>query len=346
MTTKFKRKIISATLISRTKYSFRFVDDINFYISKIPSKLYKYRSFEANHIDSLENEYLFLSDPKNLDDIYELESHFDKGMLASLGQNPYQRFVFAIIVNTLFPNKKKNHIELIINDILSSINDGIMIRVLIAKLQKNPQVINKREADVLLYVLTNFNERLRELCKEKNFEDFLRVTIFPRECVGIGSLCKDFNNSKLWELYAAKHTGFCIEYDCSDSVKNEPFIYPTIYENEKKNNFCENIVIICVCLSLFNFYDYKDVLLNNLSVFYSHLITKDYQWAYQNEWRIVGDQNYKQSLKITKVYMGKDISPENKKFLEEICKRKNIPLFQMYEEDNTLHYILYNNKQK
>ena len=48
--------------------------------------------------------------------------------------------------------------------------------------------------------------------------------------------------------------------------------------------------------------------------------TKYLEWSYQKEWRLLGDANTtEKGPKISKVYLGKNISEENKNKMKEPC---------------------------
>lgn len=61
--------------------------------------------------------------------------------------------------------------------------------------------------------------------------------------------------------------------------------------------------------------------------------TKDKSWSAQKEWRITlsatFEENNKQNFPyITSIILGERMTDDNKKRIMDICKRKNIPVYQ------------------
>ena len=51
-------------------------------------------------------------------------------------------------------------------------------------------------------------------------------------------------------------------------------------------------------------------------------MTKNTIWDYQKEWRLLGDANTKlKAPKIKTIYLGKNVSKENKEKINELAKR-------------------------
>lgn len=133
------------------------------------------------------------------------------------------------------------------------------------------------------------------------------------------------DNILMWAHYGDKHTGFCVEYDFS-KMKTEKLLlmlFPVVYSASKPT----------VPLSLFDFDDLKNIKLSSnmagISDLIISLLTKSDIWKYENEWRIIGyqsdlnKQTWQEDIAV-KVYYGVNISPENKKKLDEIVERKKI----------------------
>lgn len=106
-----------------------------------------------------------------------------------------------------------------------------------------------------------------------SFED-ARLTM---KQMGVLSLSEINNNILMWSHYSGSHTGFCIEFERSDSneLGNLNHCSPVIYD--------ENLPMI------------KPIKLTEKIPVAKILITKSNLWAYEKEWRIIakkGNQTF------------------------------------------------------
>jgi hypothetical protein len=139
------------------------------------------------------------------------------------------------------------------------------------------------------------------------------------------SFCESHEQLLMWSHYALYHTGFCVEYDIArwamDDLRRR-LLYPVIYQADR--------------------YDATAHLLQNLngSDGFNPLFaiicgsTKSIEWQYEKEWRFIfnlGDpfpkQNYRMNCQ-SKFFLGMRMEPEKKAEITEICKAKNLPVYQ------------------
>jgi hypothetical protein len=123
----------------------------------------------------------------------------------------------------------------------------------------------------------------------------------------------------MWSHYADSHTGFCIEYDFSEMPQILPF--PIHYSKKRPlipmkaavNNSAENVSAATAEIAL-------------------GLLTKDSDWAYENEWRILINATEKPDVKmppITCIYLGVNINKCNRNKILRLARKLNIPVKQM-----------------
>lgn len=145
------------------------------------------------------------------------------------------------------------------------------------------------------------------------------------------------NNVLMWSHYADKHTGFCVEYDFS-KIKDKRkllLLFPAIYTVERPS----------IPLSMFDMSNPNDIKVSltkeaTSDICYA-LLCKSKYWNYENEWRILclkndlNNQVLYEDLAV-KVYLGANISEDNKRKLLEIidAKSTNIEIVQ-YRLDNS-----------
>lgn len=138
------------------------------------------------------------------------------------------------------------------------------------------------------------------------------------------------DNNPLWNHYADEHKGICIEYDIKncgiDFIKNNCF--PIFYDD---SDFSDEITSL------------NDI---KTKFLLKPLLKKESDWKYEQEWRIVLNQdlllseidgyycgydnrNYIKFLKPKAVFMGKDILESDEEKIKEICQCRKIDLYKM-----------------
>lgn len=139
----------------------------------------------------------------------------------------------------------------------------------------------------------------------------------------VGCLCTSYKNRLMWSHYADSHKGFCIEYDFSepeDEILSKlplPVVYsekrPSVPWKAAIDNSEENMEEA-----------YAEIMMG--------LLTKDKEWEYENEWRILIGATEDSELvmpKVSCIYLGASIEKENRDKVIAIAKERNIPVKQM-----------------
>lgn len=139
----------------------------------------------------------------------------------------------------------------------------------------------------------------------------------------VGCLCTSYKNRLMWSHYADSHKGFCIEYDFSEPEDEilSKLPLPVVYSEKRPlvpwkaaiNNSVENMEEA-----------YAEIMMG--------LLTKDKEWEYENEWRILIGATEDSELampKVSCIYLGASIEKENKDKIMTIAKEQNIPVKQM-----------------
>jgi len=139
----------------------------------------------------------------------------------------------------------------------------------------------------------------------------------------VGCLCTSYKNRLMWSHYADSHKGFCIEYDFSEPKEEvlSKLPLPVFYSKNRPlvpwkaaiDNSVENIEEA------------------NANIMMG-LLTKDKEWEYENEWRILIGATANSELampKVSCIYLGASIEKENRDKIVAIAKKQNIPVKQM-----------------
>lgn len=291
-----------------------------------PKYLYKYRPYDKYTFDMLENNYVFLCKVSNLDDKSECDVSLDIYRLFDLYTNNAKKECINQIISKLIPYTSKENYEIIKNKIYSildnngNVKKNYMLDLSFEIEEKCPGI------DVASFVnwIINIPEKIDNSDIKSKIDKFIEVGIQAKEKLGICSLCDSFEIDELWTNYADHDSGYCIEYDVSDYDMNE-WIFPVVYTDDRKNNLVEVLVekFINQCINFFSNGEMKTDQTQYLRLF----LTKNTEWNYQNEWRLIGDANYKmRAPKITKIIVGSKMAEENYNRINDFCCKNNIIL--------------------
>lgn len=125
--------------------------------------------------------------------------------------------------------------------------------------------------------------------------------------------------------YADCHRGFCVEYtvDSIDPQYKDVYynLFPVVYCKTRKKVSERLMRIQDASISEEALWD----------IYFHGALRKSFDWAYQNEWRLLLPGNNKDNgfskkfFPITKVYLGNRMPSDKRKEVIEICHEKNIP---------------------
>ena len=170
-------------------------------------------------------------------------------------------------------------------------------------------------------------------------------------------MTSDYTNTALWENYANKYTGFCIEYSFEnykaapfEIYKNLLYLMPITY---KKHAPGFDIVKFVSCAAKESV-DHDTSWCNspelitdiNMQFYY-----KNSNYDYEKEWRfsIKNRNNSKQPFPfVSAIYAGKDIKPRNLQRLKKIAKKLAVPLYRQEQRrlKNGYNYVLVEEAKK
>lgn len=301
-------------------------DSLQIKINIVPKYLYKYRPFDEYSIDMLENNYLFLCKANNLDDETECDVSFDMTEYGDVKNDIVSKKMIDDMFKQLQQYLPKSD-ELEAN-IYSLVNDKQELKLsdfwdFMGNMKESKQ--NGLDAEYW----KNLVEKLKSFfCKPEaeKIKPLVELAYYAKEKIGICSLSQNYNDLEMWENYANKSKGYCIEYDMQE-FEDLNKLYPVKYVLPKDRN--SNLIMQ---LS-FTFIDYfiKNItgikIDNKVNGYVSLFCTKYKKWSYQNEWRILGGANSKITApKINRIIIGKDATKETIDKLSTIGKLYNIKI--------------------
>ena len=303
-----------------------------------PSILYKYRSFDKYTFDMLENNYLFLCPAKDLDDKSECNTSLDFYRLIDLETNNLKRecvdqlIQMMIKPHTTLENYKQ--VEAMIKRITNS-NGTVRPHFMLGIVPELQELVPNIDIAPFVNRIIEIPDKLNDPSIKPQPEKLLSYGIYSKENIGICSLSESNEINEMWDdYYAGTETGYCIEYDVSNYKFNQS-IFPVVYDDNRETNIIIQLTANFVgqMISSFSNGQIKTDITQYLRLF----LTKNTKWEYQREWRLIGDAGNKLiAPKINAIYLGKNVSLENKSKITKYCNDNNIKLVErkrnFYEE--------------
>ena len=149
-------------------------------------------------------------------------------------------------------------------------------------------------------------------------------------------LSERMDSPLMWSHYANKHFGFCLEYDFTHTmVKRYPdlnmakiMLLPVIY-SEKRPLLSRVLTNSKIMLP---YYKTGKMPIEVVESIVYGLLFKSLDWSYEREWRIIGVDMEKPTMKLPsarKVFLGANMEEAARTRVIEIAKKKHIPVYQM-----------------
>lgn len=305
-------------------------------LSQCPDSLYKYKKIDRNVFDMLKNGYAYLSPVEKLDDPFDCLSDFDvSGILSPNSKTITDQFLRHIIKDT--NNLSLDDRQLcLIKEYKSAFKPGDDFETdrVYEGLQKAGVPEDKIEDAIIQY--KNFVNLSDTYGEAKAFERFAKILKDPGKTVGVCALSEIRDNKVMWSLYGKEYKGCCIEYCFKINNKPPRFLFPAIYSRKPNNSFAEKVFDSIYAElnrnvnSLFRF----NPVVGAVGAIYELFCTKDIDWRFQREWRLVGDAQYHyHKVKIKSVYLGFNVAKTNEQKMIRYAKRYKFNLYKMKAPD-------------
>lgn len=316
---KWQKEFIKKVFAQKTKnneFSDIVLDDLCLLNSKnkyLPKSLYKFYKTTSENILDIKNKKLWLSHPSTFNDPYDCsigysEIEYEKkylieaikknGLVGANGDDVITEEEYEELCNScingeewyLFSNKKGY------SDIIRKIS-GKKTKELNNKLYKLRRIA-ENDAKQKIDNIRKTNIRVACFAAEK-LHDTYYVSHNNHECL---------SKIQMWSHYSNNHKGFCVEYDISslkrDTILNYTFsdffsvtdkdkclderlsatikggLFPVIYTSKRVN-------IPYKKLKKYKLDERNDI----IDILYNAYITKSTVWSYENEWRLIVDEN-------------------------------------------------------
>lgn len=328
MTNKEKRKYISDILISN---SIPFTNEISkrgIILSRIPESLYKYRSFDKYTFDMIENNYVFLAPVSGLDDPFDCLNDFEIDRFYDKKNNKITHKAIDFILKrfpTGLSGLSKKELK---NLAIKCIDENGIDYDTAPKIVKSSSVTTTIEVAPLFIALKAFNDFFKEIYDSTEMNGFAEKAYNPGEKVGVCSLSEKRDNKVMWSLYGKNYSGYCIEYKIpliKEVIQN---LCPVIYTKKPNNSFIEKITEYSMAATLRAITNGN--ICGNIGATMELFCTKDTDWSYQSEWRIIGNARTKfKHLKIKSIYLGFKVNKTNERNMKKLAQNYNFNLYKM-----------------
>ena len=293
-----------------------------------PRYLYKYRPFDEHVWDMLENNYLFLCPPKDLDDPSECIATIDFQDWYDMENNRLKKRCLDTAVEFIRPYTNETNIETI-QTILSKAYtiDGYVKRNYLLECYFDlKELVPDKILVPAINCISNIPIQLEDEDVNNAIRDVFRAAVFARDEMGVCSLSEESDSQDMWSTYADNSSGYCIKFDITnyDYIK---FLHPVIYSDTRETNIVNNFVLSFIGELISK--SSQGNIIADRTPFTRMFLTKDTKWKYQNEWRLLGDaKQHMKAPKIETIYLGENVSADNCNKMREFCQNKNINLIE------------------
>ena len=314
------------------------------YIDSFPDKLYRFRKCNNYNFESIDQSYIRLSIPSEFSDAADSTIKFNfennKADVAEIFlewapyimKNKSSKTKYGNVYSDINTNKKiVFEFKQKIYDDSSIVNYDKVRQILLSKGVKKDQVnlfISKLE-------LLIGSEAFKTL-SEQQYQDFYNRVSNIRDTYYVTCFTNSYENNNLWETYAEKYTGYCIEYDFNEEIKKniKEILFgfaPMLYGDKRSINFVD---LFQMAKNKYCGEKLDTNKLNELDVLmHLHARTKDITYSQEREWRFYKKKESIENRKfnfpfISRIILGKDIKPRNKARIINLAKKYKFEVHQ------------------
>ena len=290
----------------------------------VPHFLYKYRPFDEFTFDMLDKGYVYLCPAEKLDDPSECKVDFTVTDLYDIATGQLKFQCVDRLLELIKPHTTSENYQQVKEVVYRTLTPTGLVRrnyLLDASFALQELAPNVDIAPLINY-LGSIPEKLDEPELKSNMEKLFFLAHDARRDMGICSLSELKNSAEMWQNYADDSKGYCIEYDLQN-YENMYALFPVVYQDNRENNIATSILSSFIGEMIFGMSNGQ--ILADKSQFIRLFLTKDIIWSYQKEWRLLGDAHCRlPAPKINVIYLGKNMSEENKRQMIDYCEEHGI----------------------
>lgn len=329
MTNKEKREYLNLALAYNGQAFVSELERKNEFHSKRPKNFFKFRKFDEFAFDMLENEYVYLAPAGQLDDPFDCLMNIDLKRVYKKGTFKLSNNTIGAIIDTVsshMGNKPIDRRELIRIFNACTRGESVDSKLLSDELYKL-SYFSKQEKDLFYQVIINFSAVINALTETDELKKLFIQLKNAGNTIGVCSLTTKRDNKVMWSLYGDTYKGYCVEYEEIKEPEILKCIKPVVYSKKVDKAIIRTIIKFSIETSLR--FASNGKIPTNIGIFDELTCSKDSNWAFQDEWRIVTKSKTKVRLKAKAVYLGFDITKENEEKIIACAKRKAFKVFKM-----------------
>lgn len=290
-----------------------------------PQRLFRYREFNKNTFDALQKNLITSSKPQMFNDPFDSLLYVDKTEILNEIKDSRNRW------------KLQRWLEL----------NPKLTATLTKKQKEQINSLLSEPARKYAFSMKLFSSRLEKII-DRSIQDCIR---YIKNYQNIACFSETQTSPTMWAYYADSHKGFVIEYglknyntpciNCSHecAYRHYDLLFPVIYSDERFN--AKDFVA--------SFWLQQMFMKNSIGVFipkddelalYKTLLYKSNDWSHEKEWRIISqcDTFPKIIQKPLAIYLGVNMSQENRSKLLDFATKNNIKTFEMYIDNTSRQY--------
>lgn len=305
----------------------RTIDFINAKMNKqdapAPLFLYKYRPFDGFALDMLEKGYMYLCPAEKLDDPSECTADFSVQDFYHLETGLIKFKCIEMILEQIKPYTTEENLQRVRNIVFRVATPSGMVRrnFLLDASCEIQDLVPEVDTAPLINFLGSIPEKFDDPKIKEQLEKLLALAYHARQGMGICSLSALKNKNEMWQNYADDEKGYCIEYDLR-GYENVNLLFPVVYQDNRETNIVTNMVAAFIGQMIVGM-SYGQIAADR-SQFMRMFLTKDTQWAYQKEWRLLGDAGQQLTApKINSIILGRNMFEEDKAKMISYCQKYN-----------------------
>lgn len=329
MNNKEKRAFISDSLIyNSTAFPEELINKQKF-INSIPTILYKYRKFDKYAFEMIKDNYVYLTPVKGLDDPFDCFNDFTIDDLYNKKTGKITKKALDVIISFVYSfcdkTRSKEEMKKIVYDCMTE--NGI-------DYEKAPKIVTQNgniktvEIEPFFIALNSFEENLKNVFDSSQMDGFAKSAYSPGDAVGVFSLSENRDNKVMWSLYGKNYEGYCIEYEIpriNDVINN---LCPVIYTKKNNNRYIEKMLEYTLSALMRAITGGK--VKGNLGAAMELFCTKDKDWSFQDEWRLIGSaRDHCGLLKIKAIYLGFKVKKTNELRMKALANKYGFSLYKM-----------------
>lgn len=335
MNNKEKRTYISKQLLSLSIPYFYEMPTLHEHLKLTPKCLFKFRPFDKFAWEMLEEPYVFLTPVKNLDDPFDccnkpgLEGFFDPTTKRLTKKG------LSFVVD--YAAKHYNIEDIEKSKIKKTAMESMTDEGVDAEAFTRLATFGMRGPDQLqsfLIVLRTINRNINDMLSNPELIGLAESSLFPKDRIGVCSLSELRDNKVMWSLYGDLYSGYCVEYVVQDKRDIISNLCPVIYTKKANNGFYEMFLRYALS-ALMRGASSGRFGGDEIGAIMELFCTKDADWSYQREWRMLGKPSAHVYMPIKAVYLGFRAAERNKVRMIRLAKKKGFAVYSMNQPDGT-----------